>query len=497
MNTLGVTGIDRGFAVSLVNGSKVSFAIEEDKLRRFRGLGFRDLEEIGSRALDLALDCAGGPSSIDEIAFVPSIETGPDDVERQCRAIRDHFFRFYGTERPVRLVDHVRAHAAFDRAVHPHANGFLMVGSSRAVFADASGNRTMDRSFPAGRFVSRCSLFLGLDRSRIHHLENLARFGEEAYLEPLLELMEEDEGFGDARLEAIVGASRRYRGIGLEKSHFDLAASLFGLLRDSVLAILSDSGTPEGSTVALSGGIFQSWRLNDALATKFPHHQFVVSFAPGNSGCAIGGPLVDLDEARSSPLLPFLGPRYDRNSVKGVLDNAKARYSLETQNDMEELVSDALSQGKMIGWFYGPCEFGFRALGGRSVFANPADPYACDNLSSFLKRRPSYFTYAVAVREDHPSASGIFSPFLTRSTLVPEYFGDTPVRVQTVSKTTNPGLFHLLGALESQQGVTALLNTSLNYFDEPIACTPRDALKTFHASGLDMIAMEGFALRKY
>jgi carbamoyltransferase len=156
-----------------------------------------------------------------------------------------------------------------------------------------------------------------------------------------------------------------------------------------------------------------------------------------------------------------------------------------------------LSQGKMIGWFYGPCEFGFRALGGRSVFANPADPYACDNLSSFLKRRPSYFTYAVAVREGHPSASGTHSPFLTRSTLVPEYFGETPVRVQTVSKSTNPALFHLLGALESQQGVTALLNTSLNYFDEPIACTPRDALKTFHASGLDMIAMEGFALRKY
>jgi carbamoyltransferase len=505
MNTLGVTGVDRGFAVSLVQGTGVVFAIEEDKLRRFRGLGFRDLIEIGSRAVDLAVDRSGDPSAVDEIAFVPAIDADEDRVAGECRAIAEYFFRSYGIDVPVRPVDHVAAHVAFERAVNPGADSVLMVGSSRAVLTTKSGRTTLDRPFAAGAFVGRSARFLGLDRSRIHHLENLARFGDEADVDAFLSLMN-DEGVSPtpdgererfARIEAIVGAPRRYRGVGLEKGHFDLAASLFAVLRESVRQVLEDAAPPRGETIALSGGVFQSWRLNDAMAEHFPDHHLVVSFAPGNAGCAIGGPLVGRSRDESKPLTPFLGPRYGRDEVKGVLDNSKARYSLESPGAAASLVSDALSQGKMVGWFSGACEFGYRALGARSVFANPADPYACDNLSSFLKRRPAYFTYAVAARDDHASAAGIHSPYLTRSTSMPEYFKDTPVRIQTVSKAMNPGLFQLLGAFERREGVPVLLNTSLNYFDEPIACTPRDALKTFHASGLDLLVMEGFALRKY
>jgi len=158
------------------------------------------------------------------------------------------------------------------------------------------------------------------------------------------------------------------------------------------------------------------------------------------------------------------------------------------------VVCDALAEGKMVGWFSGPCEFGYRALGARSVFANPENPYACDNLSSFLKSRARYLTYAVAMKDCNAPIAD--SPHLSRSTLLPQYFGDSRVRIQTVSRATNPILDELLSAFQKKTGVTALLNTSLNYFDEPIACTPRDALKTFYASGLDMLVMENFVLRK-
>ena len=134
-------------------------------------------------------------------------------------------------------------------------------------------------------------------------------------------------------------------------------------------------------------------------------------------------------------------------------------------------------------------------LGNRSVFANPADSYACDNLSSYLKKRPAYFAYAVAMNDEDRGANPQ-SPYLSRSTNLPEYFGDSPVRMQTVSKSVVPVLHQLLGVFQKRTGVRALLNTSLNYFDEPIACTPRDALKTFYASGLDMLVMENFVLTK-
>ncbi len=86
--------------------------------------------------------------------------------------------------------------------------------------------------------------------------------------------------------------------------------------------------------------------------------------------------------------------------------------------------------------------------------------------------------------------------YLTRSTHLKEYFGDSAVRLQTVSKQSVPTLYELLGRFSEKSGVPALLNTSLNYFDEPIACTPRDALKTYYASGLDLLVMENFVLSK-
>jgi carbamoyltransferase len=148
----------------------------------------------------------------------------------------------------------------------------------------------------------------------------------------------------------------------------------------------------------------------------------------------------------------------------------------------------------MVGWFGDRCEFGLRALGARSVFTNPANPYACDNLSSYLKKRPSYMAYAVVMTEED---SPVSSPFLSRSTVLPAYFGENPVRVQTVSRASSPVVHQLLTAFRDRMSVPALLNTSLNYFDEPIACAPRDAVKTFYASGLDMLVMENFVLRKY
>ena len=114
----------------------------------------------------------------------------------------------------------------------------------------------------------------------------------------------------------------------------------------------------------------------------------------------------------------------------------------------------------------------------RRNFAKPADFCSCDSLSSYLRKRPSNFAYAGSVCEGDVSAE-VGSHFLFRSTKPSEYLGNVLVRLQTVFKLTVPGLYPWLDVLEGKPVAHALLNSSLNDFNEPISCTPWNALKTF------------------
>ena len=501
VHILGLSGMDRGFAVSLLQDGEVVFAIEEDKLRRYKGLGLKDLETTGSRAIEHILSTyTGGMMGIDALVYVPPIQADAKTSQSDSSYVKEFLFRHYGVSPEVSTVDHVAAHLAFERAVHGSAVDVLMVGRTRAVSSPhRSSPYELEADFPVVSFVENCARFIGLERGRIHHLENMACFGKARFEADLYGLLESGCDFKKvpSALSEMAGACQRRPEDALNKVHYDLAASLCAVLGNEIVKLLgSVLKESSQSVVALCGGVFQSWRLNDAIAAAFPNHSFAVSFAPGNPACAIGGPLAFAGRLPVEALSPFLGPKYDLNAVKGILDNCKARYAFHSHQDAINLICDALEAGKMVGWFSGRCEFGYRALGARSVFANPANAYACDNLSSYLKKRPSYFAYAVAMNDECVGSDGFRSPYLTRSTRLPEYLGESPVRLQTVSKSEPSGLHDLLDAFHTQTGVRALLNTSLNYFGEPIACTPRDALKTFFASGLDMLVLEDFVLMK-
>jgi len=497
---LGLSGIGERFAVGLVRNGEVVFAVEEDKLRRFRGLGFGHLEGIGSRAVDAAVSgVPGGMRGIARAAYVPPVDASGDQVAGELAQIRNFLERGYGASPPLSAVDHVAAHLAFERAVHAGVRHVLMVGRSRAVYSGSAGEPyELDVPFSLVRGIERLAAFAGFSPAHIHHLENMARFGEPRFGEAVEGLLGEGAGGEklEQALEETIGFGRRLSGQPLGQKHYDFAASVYAVLCRRIPELLRS--IPEEKrcgAVAVCGGVFQSWSLNDAVAAAFPENRILASFAPGNAAGAIGGPLVLSGSAADAPVGPFLGPEYTREEIKSVLDNSKARYAFHSSRDAVDRVCALLGEGKMVGWFRGRCEFGYRALGARSVFASPANPYACDNLSSYLKKRPAYFAYAVAIDQDDPRVAGIESPYLSRSARLPEYFGDAPVRVQTVTKPAAPDLWQVLKAFR-KSGVGALLNTSLNYFDEPIACTPRDALKTFYASGLDVLVMEGFLLTK-
>jgi carbamoyltransferase len=196
----------------------------------------------------------------------------------------------------------------------------------------------------------------------------------------------------------------------------------------------------------------------------------------------------------------------DVQDIKACLDNCKLSYDYLSETAVIDQTVDALRRGHLVGWFQGRMEWGHRALGNRSILASPLSPYALDNLNVFLKQRERHRVYGLSVREEDLGRYFIGS---SRSRYTeyeyqlvdPQVFrhvvptGVTRVRVQTVDDTA-PFFSSLHRAFHDETGVGALLNTSFNGFNEPIVCSPRDAIRVFFGSGLDMLVLGPFVLRK-
>jgi carbamoyltransferase len=231
-----------------------------------------------------------------------------------------------------------------------------------------------------------------------------------------------------------------------------------------------------------------------------------VPLDPGNGGLAVGTALRISDSAPRT-LTPFLGPSYSIDEIKETLDNCKLQYSLMSQDEAIEVTIQALLKGRLVGWFQGPMEWGPRTLGGRSILANPFAPYVLDNLNHFLKHRQSWRGYAMSGPEaavaDHfdgpASAPFMESDYRPRDRTrfrhaLPS--ADAAVRVHSVAGDEPAHFRTLLEEFGRRAGSPFLINTSFNGFQEPIVCSPRDAIRVFFGSGLDVLILDRFILTK-
>jgi carbamoyltransferase len=265
-----------------------------------------------------------------------------------------------------------------------------------------------------------------------------------------------------------------------------------------------------GRHLCLGGGLFYNSYFNTLLAQSGVYEHTFVPVNPGNAGVAIGAALEvagpERDRHRDVPLSPFLGPSYEPGEIKATLDNCKLVYDYVHGGQVIERAATVLSQGKLVGWFQGRMEWGPRALGNRSILASPLVPYVLENLNVFLKHREPSRSYSVSIcAEDAPRyfrgpamsqfmeyEYEVIDPDALRA-LLP--LNATRLRVQTVPESA--GSFHtLIKAFGALTGVPVLVNTSFNGFNEPIVCTPRDAVRVFYGTGLDMVVIGNFILQK-
>jgi carbamoyltransferase len=168
---------------------------------------------------------------------------------------------------------------------------------------------------------------------------------------------------------------------------------------------------------------------------------------------------------------------------------------------LEPVIASELAEGKIVGWFQGRMEFGPRALGNRSILADPRRPDMKDLVNESIKFRENWRPFAPSCLAE--AASDYFvgctaAPYMIvtygvrpekRSVIPAVTHIDNTARVQTVHAATNPRYHRLISEFGRQTGVPVLMNTSFNLRSEPIVCTPQDALKTFYSSGLDFLVL--------
>lgn len=286
-----------------------------------------------------------------------------------------------------------------------------------------------------------------------------------------------------------------------------VAAALQARLGDLLVEFLARVRQEVGlESLCVGGSLFYHSAINTRLRLSGPFREVFVPVDPGDAGVPAGVVLRALG-AQPALVSPFLGPSYSSEETKEVLDNCKLHYSWETDGECIAIALEALSRGRLVGWFDDAMEWGPRALGARSILASPRAPYVLENLNRFLKHRDPWRGYAlsglataVPTHFDGPAAS----PFMEcdYKPRDPESLRDllpsssAVVRIHTVGPTGLPRFVRLLEATGETTGLPFLVNTSFNGFHEPSVCSPRDAVRVFYGSGVDLLILNNFVLRK-
>ena len=316
--------------------------------------------------------------------------------------------------------------------------------------------------------------------------------------------------FTDELVE-VIGMPPRMGPKALTKEHEDLAYETQMALEEHAIRLIAHFREKTGlRNLCLSGGVALNVKMNSRIHREGLFDEMFIFPIPSDSGSGLGAALahsVRTTGKRPAPLRHvLLGPRYDDAELELQLSSCGLAY--EKHDDIAEPVADLLTEGKIVAWVQGGLEGGPRALGARSILADPRDVKARDRVNGAIKFREYWRPFCPSMTEEagpkylqKPAPA----PFMILAFDATEaakkeapaiVHVDGTVRVQTVTADANLPYYRLLKAFERRTGVPILLNTSFNIKGEAMICSPRDALRTFFSTGIDALAMGSFLVRK-
>ena len=561
MNILGIGGYSHDSAAALVCDGKLVAAVAEERLSRIKHQGGPP-----RLAVQYCLDAAG--LKIDEIDYVtcymqPMARMARRIPYRLSRVFQSPYYAiaYAGYEvlhnaqymRDMRSlcgprarlipVEHHPAHAASAFLVSPYERAALLsvdyVGEWNATWMGVGEGTRMkhlqSESYPnsLGLFYTGLTDYLGFLRaSDEYKVMGLASYGEPEFLDEFRKILQirpngryqidlswlkahfmpgpVDGYFSDKFIKRF--GPRRKKGEPLTAHHQNIAASAQRAMEEVVLSMAAHLHKQTGlDRLCLAGGVALNCSMNGRLLRESPFNEIFVQPAAGDDGIAIGGAFQLYHKLTGKPRCfelhdARLGPAYGNDAIKEFLDRAKLPY--ERPASIVGRAAELLAQGLIVGWYQDRMEFGPRALGSRSILADPTRPDMKDLINKYVKHREEFRPFAPSCLEEH--ASEYFegctkSPFMLftypvineqRDRVPAITHIDGTARVQTVSKDVNPQYHALIRAFERLRGVPMVLNTSFNVMGEPIVNTPSDAVRCFYATGMDALVIGDFVLQK-
>ncbi|MFK7889508.1 MAG: carbamoyltransferase [Granulosicoccus sp.] len=341
------------------------------------------------------------------------------------------------------------------------------------------------------------------------------------------------------KFDALFGGAPRTSESELTQREMDLAASVQKVTEDIVVEIAKGIAKETGEkNLCLAGGVALNCVANGILLRENIFDNIWIQPAAGDAGGALGAALSTwhLHHEKERVIHPqrdamkgtYLGPEFSDSEIQAEFNSCGAVYRKLTEDDLIDEVAAALAEEKAVGWMQGRMEFGPRALGGRSIIADPRSPAMQKQLNLKVKYRESFRPFAPSVlREDvnewfeHDTDSpymllvadvqkhkrrpmtakeealfGIDKLNVPRSSVPAITHVDYSARIQTVHADTNPRYHAVISRFKEKTGCSLVVNTSFNVRGEPIICTPTDAFKCFMGTELDVLAVGNYVLLK-
>ncbi len=538
-----LTGQHDSAAALIVNGKLVA-SVEEERLNRQRhSKGFPKhavqycLKKAGLTEKDIDIIAIGyNPWAIVRRGFFYL------DFGKMFAYLATFVLYPYGTRHlrkvsgaKLMYVDHHRAHAASAYRCAPFKDANVITidnaGETETAtwFEGRNGTLTVKEWIPfafrtdrgkrrsIGAVYSRVTAMLSLGDNAEGKTMGLASYGTPRFdFSDILNVQSWNNWKIDRKALKKYDANGRKDPKGpLTQEHKDLAASLQHALEETFVNLAKDAHSRNGlRNFALAGGCALNCNSNSRIASEDFCDDIFIQPAAHDGGVALGAALEAMHRVGDGDFIEgydnaYWGPDYTNEEIEKVLKDAKAPY--KRVQDIATETAKHVAAGKIVGWFQGRSELGPRALGNRSILANPQIKGMNDKVNIDVKHREEWRPFAPSVtKEDAPKYfEGLEkideSPFMLQTHYVRKEYRDVfpaithidgSARIQTVRKEQNPRYYAFLKALEKEAGHPLVMNTSFNDVGEPIVQSPKDAVRCFYATGFDVLAIGDFIVEK-
>jgi carbamoyltransferase len=567
MNILGISAFVHDSAACLIRNGKLIANVEEERLNRIK-----HTDEFPVHSVNYVLAKGGIQlSDVDAIAFnwnpkksllseifkvvtlpisyfkIAKYNKSPKNFKSIAASLRlkRTFNELYPNQfkGEIYWIDHHLAHAASSYYLSPFnteaADVIVIDGHgddcSASVFAVKENVFLLKKKIPIfdslGIIYTNFTNFLGFENYQEGKTMALASFGKNTFKDVFQKIIGlKSDGswtvldksylglwnYLENRLDRELG---KKRGVNepLTQRHFDIAFSMQQRVKEAILHLIHQvSATSGHKNLALCGGVFLNCDINkEILDRKLYPNMFIPPFTSDTGGAAGAGLYAAYVLCKESPVKtphfsPYLGPDYSNVEILKTLQDQQVDFEV-IENPWEKAAED-LQNHRVIGWFQGRMECGPRALGNRSILANPTSNEVREYLNITIKKREDFRPFAPIVTTEAAlkffdlcePISELTRYMLVTTTVRTEYRDKLPgithvdgtARIQIVTEESNPEIYRLLLAFEELSGFAVLINTSFNRH-EPIVCSPNDALNCFQQSGLDSLFVGNYLVRQH